>query len=146
MMICAPLLKSPNCASHSTSDSGSSAPYPYSNPRHAYSESGELWISNDDFASSRCCNGTYFSFVRASSSTAWRCENVPRSVSCPVSRIGVPSFNSDANASASAVPQSTSPLSLSDCWRLVNCETSFLFRSEEHTSELQSRSDLVCRL
>jgi hypothetical protein len=40
-----------------------------------------LWISNDDFASSRCCSGTYFSFVRASSSTACRRENVPRSVS-----------------------------------------------------------------
>jgi hypothetical protein len=42
MMICAPLLKSPNCASQRTSASGVSMPYPYSKPRQAYSESGEL--------------------------------------------------------------------------------------------------------
>src|SRR5437868_11367258 len=30
--------------------------------------------------------------------------------------------------------------------RSASCNTSRLFRSEEHTSELQSRFDLVCRL
>jgi hypothetical protein len=40
--ICAPLTKSPNCASQRTSASGAATAYPYSKPRHAYSESGEL--------------------------------------------------------------------------------------------------------
>ena len=40
--ICAPLMKSPNCASQSTSASGAAMEYPYSKPRQAYSESGEL--------------------------------------------------------------------------------------------------------
>jgi len=37
-------------------------------------------------------------------STAWRWLNVPRCVSCPVSRMGLPSRTMDANASASANP------------------------------------------
>jgi len=40
--ICAPLTKSPYCASHRTSVSGAEVEYPYSNPSAAYSESGEL--------------------------------------------------------------------------------------------------------
>ena len=43
--------------------------------------------------------------------TRWRCENVPRSVSWPVSRTGMPSTSSEANASASAWPQSIPPSS-----------------------------------
>src|SRR5438874_6138869 len=31
-------------------------------------------------------------------------------------------------------------------WRWAFCETPCICRSEEHTSELQSRRDLVCRL
>ena len=48
---------------------------------------------------------------RASWRTRWRCENVPRSVSWPVSRIGMPSTSRLANASASAWPQSIPPSS-----------------------------------
>ncbi len=40
--ICAPFAKSPYCASHSTSASGAATEYPYSNPRQANSDSGEL--------------------------------------------------------------------------------------------------------
>jgi hypothetical protein len=42
MTICAPLTKSPNCASQRTRAYGAAAAEPYSNPRHAYSDSGEL--------------------------------------------------------------------------------------------------------
>ncbi len=45
--------------------------------------------------------------VTASCSTAWRWLNVPRSTSSPVRRIGRPSSRIDANASSSAVAQST---------------------------------------
>src|SRR5438034_3142308 len=33
-----------------------------------------------------------------------------------------------------------------NCWRSRICRRNKRFRSEEHTSELQSHSDLVCRL
>jgi len=46
MMTSAPLVKSPYCASHSTSASGAAAAYPYSKPRQANSESGLLCSSN----------------------------------------------------------------------------------------------------
>ena len=49
--------------------------------------------------------------VSASWRTRCRCENVPRSVSWPVSRIGIPSTSSVENASASAWPQSMPPSS-----------------------------------
>src|SRR5258707_2685991 len=58
--------------------------------------------------------------VLKSTTTACRWVNVPRRLSCPLSRTGVPSNTSD-------------PVRLSG-------------RSEEHTSELQSRQYLVCRL
>src|SRR3989440_8825160 len=38
----------------------------------------------------------------------------------------------------------TPEMTVEDCLRLMEQNT--IFRSEEHTSELQSRSDLVCRL
>ena len=56
--------------------------------------------------------------------TAWRCEKVPRSVSWPVRRIGMPSTSSDANASASAWPQSIPPSS-SASRRRSSCFSSF---------------------
>ena len=54
-------------------------------------------------------SGVNVSPVFTSWSTAWRCENVPRSTSWPVSRTLVPSTSSDANASDSAWPQSMAP-------------------------------------
>ena len=47
--------------------------------------------------------------VLASCRTMWRWENVPRSASWPVRRIGVPSVSSEAKASASACAQSMPP-------------------------------------
>ena len=44
--------------------------------------------------------------------TACRCENVPRSVSWPVSLMGIPSTSNEPNASASAWPQSIPPSSI----------------------------------
>ena len=41
MTDCAPLTKSPNCASHSVSASGRATEYPYSKPSAAYSLSSE---------------------------------------------------------------------------------------------------------
>ena len=55
----------------------------------------------------------------------WRCENVPRSESWPVSRIGVPSVTSDAIASASAWPQSMRPPSSSALRRRSSWPASF---------------------
>ena len=49
--------------------------------------------------------------MTASWSARCRCENVPRSVSWPVSRTGIPSTTSVASASASAWPQSIPPSS-----------------------------------
>src|SRR5260221_3522574 len=43
--------------------------------------------------------------------------------------------------------QKVGPTPLIDCLNKKSCATNFLIgRSEEHTSELQSHSDLVCRL
>ena len=46
MTVCAPLTKSPNCASHSTRASGRSTEYPYSKPSAAYSLSEESYTQN----------------------------------------------------------------------------------------------------
>ena len=73
---------------------------------HASSESGLLCSSSGASASGRLWIGHTVCPVFASCSTMWRWLNVPRSVSCPVSRIGVPSVSSDANASASPCAQS----------------------------------------
>src|SRR5438034_1016470 len=45
--------------------------------------------------------------------------------------------------SVPAPGQSAAPIALATC---VSCSREWLKRSEEHTSELQSHSDLVCRL
>ena len=52
-------------------------------------------------------------------------ENVPRSASWPVRRIGVPSVSSEANASASACAQSMPPSAPSASRRRSSCLTSF---------------------
>ena len=72
----------------------------------ASSESGLLCSSNGASASGRLWIGQTVWPVLASCSTMWRWLKVPRSVSWPVSRIGVPSVSSEANASASACAQS----------------------------------------
>ena len=59
----------------------------------------------------RCCSGVHVEPFSVSYRTAWRCENVPRSVSCPVRRTSTPSISSDAKASDSACPQSMPPAS-----------------------------------
>src|SRR5690349_10937263 len=46
-----------------------------------------------------------------------------------------------------AAPGQTPIIDSSDCWNAINIKASYIIiRSEEHTSELQSRRDLVCRL
>ena len=90
--ICAPLTKSPNCASQSTSasrrgdrvavleaDAGE-----LRERRVVDLERGLRAVAGAASARSArpCC---------ASCRTTWRCENVPRSVSWPVIRIGMPS-------------------------------------------------------
>ena len=69
----------------------------------------------------------------ASCRTACRCENVPRSVSWPVSRIGMPSVSRLANASASAWPQSIPPSRIASR-RLSSCRRSFAFASKSSGS------------
>ena len=63
--------------------------------------------------------------VLASCSTRWRWENVPRSTSWPVRRIGVPSVSSDAKASDSACAQSMPPSAPTASRRRSSCLTSF---------------------
>ena len=63
--------------------------------------------------------------VLASCSTRWRWENVPRSVSWPVRRIGVPSLSSEAYASDSACAQSMPPFSPTVSRRRSSCLISF---------------------
>ena len=55
----------------------------------------------------------------------WRWENVPRSTSWPVRRIGVPSVRSEAKASCSACAQSIPPSAPSASRRRSSCLTSF---------------------
>ena len=62
--------------------------------------------------------------VLASCRTRWRWENVPRSASWPVRRIGVPSVSSEAKASASACAQSMPPSAPSASRRRSSCLTS----------------------
>src|SRR5690625_6992680 len=95
------------------------------------------------------------SFV--SCNTACRCANVPRAESCPVRRIGIPSCKIEAYVNASPAPQSALFPSSNTFSLRFKIFSSFLNtlkpsgrlsipRSEEHTSELQSRGHLVCRL
>ncbi len=71
------------------------------------SDSGLLWTVNDAFASLSSWRAMNSSPVWLSWRTRFLWANVPRSESCPVIRIGVPSFNIDANASASPSDHST---------------------------------------
>ena len=93
---CAPLAKSPNCASQITSDRGSTSEYPYSKPTHAHSVSGELKISKRPFAPLRWRSAHHSSPVSWSKTAAWRWLKVPRFTSCPVMRTTSPSSTSEA--------------------------------------------------
>ena len=92
MTICAPLTKSPNCASHSTSASRRG-------DRVAVLEADarvlrERRVEDLERGASRRRAAGSASSARpfsASCRTRWRCEKVPRSVSWPVSRTGMPS-------------------------------------------------------
>ena len=64
--------------------------YPYSKPSAAYSESTVSKTMNGAWSSARCASGTYSASVRWSTSTPCRWLNVPRRVSCPARRTGVP--------------------------------------------------------
>src|SRR3984893_7020530 len=107
-MIWAPLMKSPNGAAQHTSASEASELYPYSKPSAAYSDSGLLCSSNVALAPTRCWIGAHVFPVRGSWKTRWRWVKVPRSVSWPVSRTGMPPVISVAKASSSACAQSIS--------------------------------------
>ena len=58
-MICAPLLKSPNCASQIVNVFGDVSAYPYSKPITPYSDNDELYISNDPCALEILFKGMY---------------------------------------------------------------------------------------
>ncbi len=70
MIGCATFTKSPNCASHSTSESVATVLKPYSKASTAVSESAELKISNAPFVPGKCASGAYLRPVSASLSTA----------------------------------------------------------------------------
>ena len=65
---------------------------------------GQLWICINDTGNGFVVNmsGTYGSPVFASYSTECRVLKVPRELSWPDNRIGIPSRSSDPNASSSA--------------------------------------------
>ena len=116
MMICAELAKSPNCASHITSELGFSSEYPSSNPSTPNSLSDEL----ETVKKLGCLlspyterSGTHLAPVFWSCRSACLWLNVPRSTSCPLRRTWLPSSSNVPNASASAIAQSTpSPVSI----------------------------------
>src|SRR5206468_11419959 len=59
-------------------------------------------------------------------------------------RMRWPTFAVNGAVAGNPLPLSVRPPSCS--FRTMTSSLSYLGRSEEHTSELQSRSDLVCRL
>ena len=91
MITCAPLTKSPNCASHTTRRRGSALDMPYSKPSTASSESGLFTASKEAWSGARMASGTQAAPVSASKSAAWRWLKVPRTVSWPERRTGKPS-------------------------------------------------------
>src|SRR5437667_228384 len=106
MTTCATLAKSPNCASQTTSWRGSARLMPNSKPSTPYSDSMLSRIMNRACPWRMWSSGTYRVPLSTSCSTAWRWLNVPRLVSCPLMRTGIPSSRSEPIASASAQPQS----------------------------------------
>src|SRR5207244_3947775 len=103
---CAPLTKSPNCASQRTSRRGSARLMPNSKPSTAFSDSMLSMMRKGAWSPRMLSSGTYWSSVLTSWRTAWRWLKVPRHVSCPLMRTGMPSSSSAPMASASAQLQS----------------------------------------
>src|SRR5436309_2303149 len=114
---CAPLMKSPNCASQTTSRRGSARLMPNSKPRTAFSDSMLSMTRNGAWSPRMLSSGTYRSPVSTSWRTAWRWLKVPRQVSCPLMRTGMPSSRSAPMASASAQLQSMPRPSRTICAR-----------------------------
>ena len=120
MMVWAPLAKSPNWPSQSTSASSRTTEYPYSKPIAAYSLRSESTTKNwlaSEMSERRGVHSLPFSL---SMMTAWRLENVPRRESCPAKRIGRPSFRREPKANISPVDQSI-VASLIDSARFCSC-------------------------
>ena len=106
MIVCAPLEKSPNCASQITNVFGSAWEYPYSKPRTPNSDKKLSTISNNPCFSLKWRRGTNLSSFSWSYKTAWRWLKVPLPTSWPDKRTPYPSARREANAKASAVAQS----------------------------------------
>ena len=120
MIVCAPLAKSPNWPSQSTSASGRATEYPYSKPIAAYSDSKESITKNWLSSAISERSGVQSEPFSLSTTTAWRLLNVPRRESCPAKRTGRPSLRSEPKASISPVDQSIVP-SLIDSARFCSC-------------------------
>ena len=112
MTICAPLMKSPNCAfpDDERLRCGDRIAV-LESERRVLGERGVVRLERRGRRRLRCLIGACWAPVCASWRTRWRWENVPRSVSWPVRRIGMPSTSRLANASDSAWPQSIPPAS-----------------------------------
>ena len=96
MITCAPFAKSPNCASQITSASGRGDRVAVLEPEaRVLGERRVVDLEARLRARAGAACGAYGSPVSTSCSTAWRCANVPRSESWPVSRIGTPSRSSE---------------------------------------------------
>ena len=106
IIIWAPLAKSPNCASHKTSDSGSDKEYPNSKPSTANSDKSVSITSNFFCFFEILFNGTYLSWFSWFLITACLWLKVPLPESWPESLTGKPSSNNVPKASVSAVDQS----------------------------------------
>lgn len=101
--------KSPNYASHRTSELGLSRLYPYSNPSTPCSDKCELAtliLYSSDSDSNTWLIGQYFNALFWSTITACLCENVPLYTSSPLNLTLYPSFNKLPKARDSAVAQS----------------------------------------
>ena len=110
MIGCATFAKSPNCASQSVSVSGAAHAVAVLEPHHRhFAERRVVDLERRACACRRAGAARIRRRSSTSCSTACRCENVPRSTSWPEKRIETSSARIDANASASACPQSIPP-------------------------------------
>src|SRR5699024_12699515 len=90
--------------------------------------------------------------LRPPSSTLFPYTTLFRSSTTPPGTLAIPSFPLSPRRGSRQPPGGSVPRSVPAAGRSCSLETrlpaliSALIRSEEHTSELQSRFDLVCRL
>ena len=126
-MTSASLTKSPNCASHSTSASFAHDRVRRTRTRGPRTRSAGCRRSRNG----ACALGQVLQRVRTrssvswSTSTAWRWLNVPRRVSCPVSRTGVPSMTQRAEGERLAHRPVDARPSSSASRRRCSCAASF---------------------